>query len=333
MTVIKTRRLSAKAAIVVSFLLVAVAGLATWFYTSSSQNDQGMCQRFLEHERAPSALGSAYRHDLTCAELGAAIRHVTTGEPARHHSLTQAQAMKDILVALADITDGSHSADRQLTTPLSLALADYSPDMYGILSPGRDDYLSRELPSDEAWQDGKGAHMSIGAPPLFRVMTFLSGDPEAYANLRNSLTEQVAEELPGAPPSRTEEALSPYPTVTSWVIGKMDAVAVAAQEDMGGQESAAWDKQVLVRLSSEGGTPPSFDHDPAGYITDSWRETLPEQPPADLLKVLEAQSVEMTRAWATALSTSDATRSSLVTDARKSAFSAQRSALRDFSGS
>ncbi|MET9774875.1 hypothetical protein ABZ023_11525 [Streptomyces sp. NPDC006367] len=329
-----TRRLDAKTTLIVVCLLVVAAGIGGWFYAFGSQDEEGTCHRLLKHERTRTALGSAYEPDLTCAELGEAIVGATTGKQAGRHSLSQAQAMKDVLLALADTTEVNDSSlDPELTAPVSLALADYAPDVFGVLAPGSIDYLRHELPSDKAWEDGKGAHMSVPAASLLRVMVGLSADPDSYANLHRALTGRVAEELPGAAHDKTESALSPYPTVASWVVGDMNAVAAAAREGLGQSESSEWDKKVLARLTEGPAHVPSFGDDPSGHITGSWRATLPRQVPDDLLEVLEAQGAEMTRAWATALGTSEEVARALVRDAQESAFSARRSALRDYRSS
>ncbi|QEU88021.1 hypothetical protein [Streptomyces viridosporus] len=327
------RRPGAKSLIVILCVIGLVAGLGTWLYIDS-RGEQDSCQELLQHERIPATLELAYESDLSCAELGAAIKRATTGPQTEQHSLDQAQAMKNVLVAIDNVIgEGPAPLDQQLTGPVSMALADYAEDMHAMLTPGNTEYARRALPSEKAWTDSEGVHMSIPLKSLVRIMTSLSVDPEAYATLRDAMTQQAAQEFAAAPRSKSKEALSPYPPITAWTLGTMDAVANAAREKAGKENSKDWEEKTFTRLSSKkAGQVPSFDEDPAGHIVATWRKSLPSDPPDDLIEVLEAQSTELVRVWSTALGTSSKVQASLVNDARGAAWSAQDSTLRDLRG-
>lgn len=217
-----------------------------------------------------------------------------------------------------------------------MALASYTEDIYEILIPSDVEYVRHALPSDEAWTDAEGAHMSVSPDSLVRIMVSLSVDPEAHGNLRNAMTRHVVQKLAASPRNTSEEALSSYPSITAWELGTMDAVARAARDGLSEDKRDSWEEETLARLSSKTTeSVPSFGNDPVGHLITSWQKSLPSDSPDDLLEVLEvleAQSTELVRVWTTALGTSDAVQASLVNEARGKAWSAQRSALRDLRG-
>ncbi|WP_235618283.1 hypothetical protein [Streptomyces sp. CB02400] len=332
--IVKQARISgAKATIVTLCISGLLAGLGAWLYIDSRE-EPDFCRQLLRHERVSTALGAEHESGLSCAELGVAIERATTGARPGQQSLAQAQAMKDVLVAMDDVIgEDPAPLDQQLTGPVSVALTSYAEDISAILVPGDVEYVRHALPSYEAWKDSEGAHMSVSRDALVRIMTSLSVDPEAYANLRDAVTRQVTQKFATAPRSKSEDALSPYPSITAWALGSMDAVAHAAREETGEDKRDSWEEKVLTRLSSGTTAPvPSFEDDPAGHLVASWKGTLPSDSPDDLLEVLEAQSTELVRVWTTALGTSSTVQASLVDDARDRAWSAQRSTLRDLRG-
>ncbi|MGJ3561076.1 hypothetical protein ACR6C2_33465 [Streptomyces sp. INA 01156] len=56
----------------------------------------------LQDKRVHKALGENYRVGMSCSEFGTAISESTVGPAPGQHSLRQAQAMKDILIAVED---------------------------------------------------------------------------------------------------------------------------------------------------------------------------------------------------------------------------------------
>ncbi|MFB8777527.1 hypothetical protein [Streptomyces broussonetiae] len=332
-TVSRPKALNIRTAIITLCVGGLVAGLGTWSYLGS-RDGKDVCGELSRHERIRAALGSAHRSDMSCAELGSAIRQATIGNGSGNgdHSLAQAQAMKDVLVAVDDIAgEPGETIEDELAEPVSTALGGYSVDLYEILSPGGLEYTRHAIPSEKAWEDDTGVHMSVSVPALLRVMTALSADPDAYADLRTAVARQAAEQFPATPRDKTEKSLSPYPTVTSWVIGSMNAVAEAARERHADENTAQWDAGAFAGLSKASGNRPAFEDDPAGYITSSWRGTLPSSTPDDLLGLLQAQSIEMTQSWSEALDTNEQVQRSLLRDARNATASARRSTLKELS--
>ncbi|MBL3670471.1 hypothetical protein JL475_31745 [Streptomyces sp. M2CJ-2] len=306
-----------------------MAGLGAWLYIDF-RKDQAPCRKLLQHERIPTALGAAHKSNMSCAELGAAIERATNGAEPGQHSLKQAQAMKGVLVAIDDVIEEEHAPlDRQLTGPISTALTSYAKDLYKILIPGDIEYSRRTLPWDKAWTDSEGAHMSFSHESLVRIMMSLSSDPEAYATLRESIAQQAAQDLANAPSKKLKSGLSGFPAIAGRALGIMDAVAIAAREDTEKEKRNEWEEKVFTRLSSNrAGRVPSFEDDPDGHIIAAWKKTLPSAPPDDLLEVLETQSPELVRVWTTALGTSNTEQSSLIHEARGTAWSAQNYTLR-----
>ncbi len=331
---IRARLLNIRAFVIILCTVGLLAGLGTWLYSEAREEQQDPCQTLARHERVSAALATANAHDSSCAELGLAIKQATTGPPDGQRPLAQAQAMKDVLVAIDDVI-GENAAplDLRLTGPVSMALTSYTEDIYEILIPSDVEYVRHALPSDEAWTDSEGAHMSVSPDSLIRIMVSLSVDPEAHGNLRNAMTRHVVQKLAASPRSTSEEALSSYPSITAWELGTMDAVARAARDGLDEDKRDSWEEETLARLSSKTAeSVPSFDDDPVGHLVTSWKKSLPSDSPDDLLDVLEAQSTELVRVWTTALGTSDEVQASIVNEARGKAWSAQRSALRDLRG-
>ncbi|MBM7089780.1 hypothetical protein JTP67_14785 [Streptomyces sp. S12] len=322
---------AAMAALCVSGLL---AGLGSWLYLDSRE-EPDLCRQLLQHERMSTALGAGHQPDLRCGDLGRAIEHATTGSRHEQRSLPQAQAMKDVLVAVGDvIEDEPTPLDRPLADSVAKALAGHARDMYAILVPGDTEYVRRALPSQGAWEDSEGAHMSVSHDALIRVLVSLSVSPDAYATLREAVTHEVAQAFAAAPRTTSEKKLSPYPSITAWALGSMDAVAHAARDGMGEDERASWEEKVRTRLSSRAPATavPSFEKDPVDHLVASWKRALPPDSSDDLLKVLETQSPEMVRTWTASLGTDSTVQASLADDAADRAWSAQRSTLRDLRG-
>ncbi|MFC9547399.1 hypothetical protein ACFTXK_22600 [Streptomyces sp. NPDC056956] len=324
----------ARTAIVALCIGGLLAGLGSWLYFDSRE-EPDPCRQLLQHERVSTALAAEYQPDLSCGDLGRAIEHATTGSRPEQQSLSQAQAMKDVLVAMGDVLEDEPAPlERQLADPVAKALAGYAGDIFAILVPGDTEYVRRALPSQGAWEDAEGAHMSVPHDSLIRIMASLSVSPEAYASLREAMTHEVAQKFAAAPRTTSEKKLSPYPSITAWALGSMDAVAHAARDGIGEDKRGSWEAKVLTRLSSGAPKPPipSYDEEPVDHIVVSWKRTLPSDSPDDLLKLLEKQSAELVRIWTASLGADSTVQASLADDAADRAWSARRSTLRELRG-
>ncbi|WP_432054358.1 hypothetical protein [Streptomyces sp. bgisy022] len=324
----------ARTALVALCVSGLLAGLGSWLYLDSRE-EQDFCRRLLHHERVSTALAAEYQPDMGCGDLGRAINHATTGARPEQQSLSQAQAMKDVLVAMGDVLEDEPTPlQRPLADPVAKALASYAGDMFAILVPGDTEYVRRASPSQGAWEDSEGVHMSVSHDALIHVMASLSVSPEAYASLREAMTHEVAQTFAAAPRTRSERKLSPYPSITGWALGSMDAVAHAARDEISEDERASWEAKVLGRLSSRAPATavPSFEEDPVEHMVASWKRTLPSDSSDDLLELLEKQSAEMVRTWTASLGADSAVQASLADDAADGARSARRSTLRDLRG-
>lgn len=95
----QVRILGAKTTIVTLCISGLLAGLGAWLYVDFREEPDS-CRQLARHERVSAALGTGNVHDSSCAELGLAIKQATTGQADGERSLAQAQAMKDVLVAI-----------------------------------------------------------------------------------------------------------------------------------------------------------------------------------------------------------------------------------------
>src|SRR5690606_33876002 len=184
------------AAVTAAVLCCVLAGGAGAWALFGPEGGDGGCAGLLRNERVRAALGEAHDSGLGCARLGAEIKKATTGPEQGRHSLRQAQAMKDVLVAVdEELQRPGGRVSRRLFTPLAEALADYPADTEAILGVRSTEYAFKGPPAEPAWRDDEGVHMSVPRTALLRVVRVLSEEPAAYVALRQAATRRAAEGL------------------------------------------------------------------------------------------------------------------------------------------
>ncbi|MEU3276820.1 hypothetical protein [Streptomyces antibioticus] len=318
------RRPRRRAALIAAVACVAVAGgIGAWFLVGSGGNAEG-CADLLKDKRIQKALGEDHAAVTDCAALGTAIREATVGSVPGEHSLRQAQAMKDVLVAVGErLDDSGGSLDPDLSVPLAVALADYAADTDKLLGIGDADHVSRAVPSEPAWEDADGVHMSVLSLPFLRTVRELSQEPAAYVALRTSATRYAAEGLAEVKPGTTGAELSAPPARNSRTLGALDGVRADVLRDLGEKEADDWEDEILAGLTKSAAEPPSYAKDAVGHLVASWQQTLR----AKGADALEDQSADMTATWGTALGLDTSVRDGLREDAADSFFNERKATL------
>ncbi|WP_406158875.1 hypothetical protein OG298_16115 [Streptomyces sp. NBC_01005] len=288
--------------LVLALLLVCLLGAGVaWFVRDSSRPSS--CDVVRNDARVEKALGDRYDEAMTCAELGAAVKAVTVGQAPGKHSLGQAQAMKDVLLAVAesiDKTDGGMDAGLRL--PLGQVLADYRADLQENMGLTSAAYIRSGLPTKPAWEDGAGVHVSVDwKTALLPVVRAVSADPGAYAVIRDALTLQGAEGLVATEPDSTGSELSAPAARSAWALGNLDGVAADVVRDLGKDRGREWQAAVLAELSEAGDggktAVPAFSEDAAGHLVARWRADVNDKG----AEALENQGASMFGAWCDAV--------------------------------
>ncbi|MFF3625677.1 hypothetical protein [Streptomyces sp. NPDC002164] len=276
-------------------LAAAVAGTAAWFLVGTdSAGVRDGCDGLLAEDLTKRALGGAYGSGMSCAELGRAVLRATAGEADGTHTLRQASAMKDILLAVGDDIEkrGAPRIDPALRKPLADALAQY-PDVNVILGDPTDSaHLHKVLPSDPPWKEKDGYHLSLPAETLVRVVRAVSEDPEAHAVVRGAQTRWEAERL-GELPAATEPVRLAN---GARAFGKLDGIADDVRRGLSAREAREWDTAVLARLGA--GPATGSDSGPDRRIEEGWRRQLAGTPAAERGNAVEQQCARMIDLWA-----------------------------------
>lgn len=299
-------------------LCVALAGgLGLWFALKPGQGVD-VCKELGEDTRVRSALGSGGTGDSDCSRLGEAVRKATVGSEPGAHSLRQAQAMKDVLVTLADVMGREEgTVDAEFALPMAQALADYMPDVYGVVAPGHMDYVRAFGDEKPPWTDDDGgAHVSVSSVSLLQVMRSLADTPTAYAELRDAATGYAATTFAEVPQGAAEWNFESPVQDAAYVLGVMDGVADDVRQDLGAGGWDAWSVDVFGRMTKGVVAPPVFEKDPAGYIGASWRKSLRAGGQKGMVSSFEAQSGDMVRIWSKAAGLDGGVRKSLLEVAR-----------------
>ncbi|MFJ3825235.1 hypothetical protein [Streptomyces nodosus] len=322
-----SRRVFSKVAVGILSLVVLAAGFGAWSYVDSVREGKN-CNDLLGDKRVEKALGSGYQSDLSCAQLGNAVKRATMGSVAREHSLDQARSMQSLLTVMSEqVGENASELDVDLAVPFSDALADYAEDMDQILASVNVEYIRRDTSSTSPWQDEDGVHMAVSLEFLLQVMRSLSESSAAYAILRESITQEIAGRLAETSPDAEKEKLSLLANLSSRVLGNFDAVAEKARGE--GEEAGVWDRDVLARLTKKRVTVPPYRKDGAGHLVASWdRKVRVEGKNGDALSLFEIQGTEMTRTWSTGMGLGRELSDSLVGDSLNSASRGRSSALR-----
>lgn len=312
--------------LVLALVLVCLLGAgAAWFVHDSSRPSS--CEVVRNDARVEKALGDRYDEAMACAELGAAVKAVTVGQAPGKHSLGQAQAMKDVLLAVAasiDKTDGG--LDAGLRLPLAQVLADYGADLQENMGLTPVDYVRNGLPSKPAWKDEDGVHVSVDwKTALLPVVRAVSEDSGAYTVIRDAMTLQGAEGLAATKPDSTGNLLSAPAAHSAWALGNLDGVAADVVRDLGKVRGQEWQAAVLAGLSSAGkgekAAVPAFSEDAAGHLVARWRVDVNDKG----AEALESQGALMFGEWCNAVGVTGGDREAV----RERVESGQKSARRE----
>ncbi|MHB9859747.1 hypothetical protein [Streptomyces sp. YIM S03343] len=332
MSVPSRRRPGRLVVVIVVALCVSLAGgIGGWLYARSSDGTDP-CSELSGDKRIRSVLEPGEHDGASCSRLGSAIRRATTGEKAGGHSLSQAQAMKNVVLALDDVTrNGAGHLDPALAVPVSKALADYMPDVYQIVAPGNVEYVRAERDAEPPWQDDDGVHMSVFSTALLHVMRELADSPPAYAQLRDAASRHAAESFASVPRSAEDWRFESPTRAAAYVLGALDAVADDVRKGSGEDNWKDWSTEVFDRLTKTSSTLPAYEDDPAGHIQISWQQTLHATGQKDLLPGLEGQATGMTEVWGKAAGLDTELRKSLLEVARDNSDLGLQSTQRDLS--
>ncbi|WP_144401472.1 hypothetical protein [Streptomyces nodosus] len=101
-----SRRVFSKVAVGILSLVVLAAGFGAWSYVDSVREGKN-CKDLLGDKRVEKALGAGYQSDLSCAQLGNAVKRATMGSVAREHSLDQARSMQSLLTVMSEQVSGN----------------------------------------------------------------------------------------------------------------------------------------------------------------------------------------------------------------------------------
>lgn len=277
-------------------IMAVAAATGAWFFIDSQE--QVSCEELARNNALRAALdgrGSV----SSCGELGEAIKRATMGASPGRHSEKQAQAMKDVLLAIKDAT-ADKKLESDLQIPVSEALADYAADTRTMLASGNAEYVLRSGDSEGPWTDKEGVHVAVFHEDLLRVLRIVSDDPTAYANLRAAVTEQAAHELASVPDDPTSDELSAPPTTNSRVLAAFDAIAADVNRERDKSETNKWEADVYEKLTEVAAVPPTFRADATGYITATWRQELKEAGVKNTWTSLRDQGLALTETWAKA---------------------------------
>ncbi|WP_406146380.1 hypothetical protein [Streptomyces sp. NBC_01012] len=300
----------------------------------TSSGSASSCGVLQDDERVQKALGDdRYDAGMSCAELGAAVKAVTVGAEPGAHSLRQAQAMKDVLLAVADSLDETGGRlDPELRLPLGEMLSGYRADLQQIMGLTPVDYVRHGPASKPAWEDDEGGvHVSVSwKPALLPVVRAVSEDPGAYAVIRDAMTGQAADGLAAMKPDSTGDMLSAPPARSSWALGSLDGVAADVVGDLERERGQEWQTAVLDALTPTGGggkgaAVPVFSRDAEGYLVARWRRHLA----AEGTKSLEAQGASMFGDWCDAVGVTGAGRDTVADRAGRGQRTAGREVLAD----
>ncbi|MFJ7201405.1 MULTISPECIES: hypothetical protein [unclassified Streptomyces] len=287
-------------AVTAALLAVAMAGGA-WLLLGRGQPTDH-CGKLIKDDRVKSALGSRHSADMSCADLGAAVKAATTGGKAAPHTRSQADSMKKILLVVNDsLVHDDRTLAADLRMPLAESLADYANDTQEILDGTNSEYTRWASPSGTAWQDETGYHFSVFRGELVRVLRGISEEPTAYAILRNAQTRWGAAQLGSLTAEAKSNVLEGAPVTNASALGGYDAIAADVVRDKEASAAARWGDTVYTALSSPEAAAPATPRSAlSGRIAEKWRASLASVPAKERTDHLREQGTFMFTTWAKA---------------------------------
>ncbi len=317
------RTTPAKALIVLGLCLALLGGVGAWLLLGRETAEP--CNGLAGDERVQKSVGAAVRPGMSCAALAEAIVKASAGDVPGRHTQAQAQALKDVLVALGSGEPAELAMDPALRVPLAAALADYAPDLHEMLGGiGVTDFLAKAAPQAPPWQSDGTHHLAVLADTLRGVVRAVAEDPEAYALLRMTETRTAAQRLAAVPADATDYSLSVPPTESARALGILDGIAGAVTHGKDEGQARAWRTAVLNTLLN-GQASPKSDQDPrAAHLTAAWLQSLKNASEEELFDRLRTQGVDMARTWAQERKLDEQTQQGLLAKVERSALSAYR---------
>ncbi|GGS15269.1 hypothetical protein Snoj_82810 [Streptomyces nojiriensis] len=319
------RTTPAKAFIVLGLCLAVLGGVGAWLLIGREAAEP--CNGLAGDERVQKSAGAAVRPGTSCAALAEAIVKASAGEaPGRHtQAQAQAQALKDVLVALGSGEPAELTLDPALRVPLATALADYAPDLHEMLGGiGTTDFLAKAAPQAPPWQSDGTHHLTVFADTLRGVVRAVAQDPEAYALLRMTETRTTAQRLAAVPADATDYGLSVPPTESARALGILDGISDAVTHGKDKGQARAW-RTVVMDTLLDGPASPKSEQDPqASHLTMAWLQNLQNASEEERFDRLRAQGVDMARTWARERRMDEQTQQGLLAKVERSALGAYR---------
>ncbi|MEU8495963.1 hypothetical protein AB0C86_04315 [Streptomyces lavendulae] len=312
-----------KALFVLGVCLALLGGIGAWLLFGRDAN--APCNGLPEDERVRKSVGSAVHPGMSCEALGEAIVKASVGDSPGRHTEAQAQALKDVLLALHPGESKGLTLDPALRAPLATALADYAPDLHAMLGGnGSIEYVTQAAPHVPPWESGGTHHLAVFTNTLKDVLRAVAQDPHGYALLRMTETRSAAQRLAPVPVDATGYALTVPPTEIARALGTLDGIADAVTHGKDEGQARAWRTAVLDTLLN-GQASPESDQDPrSAHLTAAWLQNLKNASEEKRFDRLRTQGVDMVRTWAQERKMDEQTRQGLLTEVESSALSAYR---------
>ncbi|MFF4393831.1 hypothetical protein ACFY0G_45105 [Streptomyces sp. NPDC001552] len=321
-----------KALAAAGICLATLGAAAAWL--TSGHEPSPPCNGLAQDTRVRTSMGAAIQPGMSCAALGEAIVKATAGSEPGRHARAQAQAMKDVLFALAWVQPKNFDVDPARRGPLATALADYGPDLHEMLAGLDSDHVLKAGRDTPPWEAGGTYRLSVYHTVFRATLRAVAEDPRAYALLRLAETRTAAERLAAVPAGATGSELSLRPTRNARALGILDGIADAAN-GQGAAEARKWHATVLDHLLDDqadqagqadqtGQADQAGQAVSAGHLTATWLQELKDTPETARAERLRTQGVDMARTWAQARGMDEQTRKDLLPEVGNSARYAYR---------
>ncbi|MFF9344915.1 hypothetical protein ACF1CG_34820 [Streptomyces sp. NPDC014773] len=307
-----------RTAVVVITLAVSLVLLSGGVWLLFARDTAPPCSDLTENPRVQKSVGEAVRSGMSCQALGEAIVKASVGDGQGHHTLGQAQALKDVLVVLGDQGTGGATLDPALRRPLAAALSNYAPDLHAMLGGiAVQDFVTKAASHEPPWESEGTYHLTVLTDTLRNVLLEVSEDPHAYAALRLAETRTTGQSLAAVHADAKWYGLSVPPTESARALGALDGIADAVTRDLGERQAQDW-RAIVVDGLQDG-------RDSAGKgIAETWLSDLHGAPEAQRYERLRTQGVDMTRLWAERRNMDAPTREGLLAQVERSALTAYR---------